>query len=139
MVGLCLLAILGAVVIRRLQHQKRRAESINCRSNLISIGLAARMWANEHGEAFPSGLRVMSNELNSPKILFCPGNKPFPPGRNNWAAFDDQQSSYVMVSINMTEGDTNTVFLRCRFHGHLLYGDGSVFDGRKRSGNKSDD
>jgi hypothetical protein len=139
MVGLCLFAIIAAVAIRELQHQKRRAESMSCRSNLISIGLAARMWASEHEEAFPGGLLVMSKELNSPKVLFCAGNKPFPPGRNGWAAFDDQQSSYIIVSTNMVEGDTNKIFLRCKFHGHLLYGDGSVFDGKKRSGNKSED
>lgn len=128
-----------AVLFYRLHHEKRRLEAINCRSNLISIGLAARMWASEHGGAFPGSLLVMSNELNSSKILFCAGSRPFPAGRNSWSAFNDQQSSYALASTNIVEGETNRIFLRCKFHGHLLYGDGSVFDGRKRSGNKSDD
>ena len=66
-----------------------------CLSNQKMIGLAFRMWANDHGEQFPmqlpdeeggtrqsawSGLptptfRMISNELYSPKLLFCPEDK----------------------------------------------------------------
>jgi len=137
--GVTLLALASVTYLAIARQGLLRAESKSCRSRLISIGLGARMWASEHGEAFPSGLLVMSNELNSPKILFCAGSKPFPAGWNSWSAFDDRQSSYALVSTNIVEGETNRVFLRCKFHGHLLYGDGSVFDGKKRSGNKSED
>jgi hypothetical protein len=69
---------------------------MTCVSNLKQVGLAFRMWANDHGEKFPmalstlgtnaSGLefrltgevwrqfQIISNELNSPKILACPSD-----------------------------------------------------------------
>jgi hypothetical protein len=36
------------------------------------IGLAARMWANDHKDIMPSDFLTMQNELNSPRILVCP-------------------------------------------------------------------
>jgi hypothetical protein len=71
-----------------------RASRINCVSNLKQVGLAFRMWSNDHNERFPwqapaaeggtlefAGLpyaalhfTVASNELNSPKILTCPSD-----------------------------------------------------------------
>ena len=68
-----------------------RASRVNCTSNLKQIGLAFRMWSNDHGDQFPwqtpaadggtkefAGLPIavihfiiISNELNSPKILTC--------------------------------------------------------------------
>jgi len=64
---------------------------IRCMSNLKQIGLAFRMWSNDHEERFPmtfstnkagsmefvsSGevfrhFQVLSNELNSPKVFAC--------------------------------------------------------------------
>ena len=74
-----------------------KASRINCVSNLKQIGLALRMWANEHGEKFPMTLsatnagggtldfsvngevwrhfQILSNELNTPKVLACPEDK----------------------------------------------------------------
>ena len=70
-----------------------KASTINCVSNLKQIGLAFRMWANDHGEKFPMALssfetnggtlefnltgevwrhfQIISNELNNPKVLAC--------------------------------------------------------------------
>lgn len=71
-----------------------RAPRISCISNIKQIGLAMRMWANDHGEKFPMALsatnvgggtleyamtgevwrhfQILSNELNNPKVLVCP-------------------------------------------------------------------
>ena len=68
-----------------------RAQRINCISNLKQIGLAMRMWSNDHGEKFPWSVSTneggtlefanttavfrhylaLSNELVSPKVLVC--------------------------------------------------------------------
>ncbi len=69
---------------------------ITCVSNIKQVGLAFRIWANDHGEKFPMALstqganagslefnltgevwrqfQVISNELNNPKILTCPSD-----------------------------------------------------------------
>ena len=71
---------------------KARSGRINCASNLKQIGLAFRIWSNDHAERFPwhvpardGGTKefttlpyaavhflVASNEFHSPKILTCP-------------------------------------------------------------------
>jgi len=73
---------------------RSRAPRINCVNNLKQIGLAFRTWPTENdtlpmrvsvtnggsmelmssGSVFPH-LRVMSNELSTPKILICPAEK----------------------------------------------------------------
>jgi prepilin-type processing-associated H-X9-DG protein len=72
-----------------------RASRINCVSNLKQVGLAFRMWSNDHGDRFPMAVsitqtgsleyiqtgevyrhfQVISNELYSPKILVCSDDK----------------------------------------------------------------
>jgi prepilin-type processing-associated H-X9-DG protein len=74
---------------------KCSASRINCVSNLKQVGLAFRMWSNDHGERFPMAVsitqtgsleyiqsgevyrhfQVISNELYSPKILVCAADK----------------------------------------------------------------
>jgi hypothetical protein len=83
-VGLLLPALAGS-------HKGAR---INCVSNLKQMGLAFRMWSNDHAEKFPMAVSTtgggsieyigagplhhflaISNELNRPKVLACPSDK----------------------------------------------------------------
>lgn len=66
-----------------------RAKAINCTSNLKQIGLAMRMFSNDHGDKFPwqvstndggtfellsdvlAHYSAVSNEMSSPKVLRC--------------------------------------------------------------------
>ena len=106
---------------------------------MISIGLAARMWANDHGEMFPTSLASMSNELNTTKVLFCSSDREHSrPLVSDWSTFEEGKCSYEIVTRGIKDGDGSKVFLRCRVHGHLCYGDGSVFDGVKRSSRKNE-
>jgi hypothetical protein len=110
---------------------KKRAESVGCGNHIVSIMCGARMWANDHNNRFPPNLLAMSNEVNSPVILHCPGDHARPRVRT-WVEFTDANTSYEVVSPGALETDTETVFLRCRVHGHLGYVDTTVFDGRQR-------
>jgi competence protein ComGC len=67
-------------------------QRINCVSNLKQIGIAYRLWEGDNNDKYPMAVsvtnggamelvatgnvaacfRVMSNELSTPKILFCP-------------------------------------------------------------------
>jgi prepilin-type processing-associated H-X9-DG protein len=70
------------------------AARINCVNNLKQVGLAAKIWEGDHGDILPGGISVtnggsmemvetgnvvqtflvMSNELSTAKILYCPAD-----------------------------------------------------------------
>ncbi|HTD67378.1 MAG TPA: type II secretion system protein [Candidatus Limnocylindria bacterium] len=100
LVVIAIIAILASLLLPALARAKARAQRISCTSNLKQVGLAFRLWSNDHGDKFPflvseaeggtigtlpgsttatlgSGgtavgiYRSMSNELVSPKVLAC--------------------------------------------------------------------
>lgn len=77
------------------QRHRGYSQQIGCLNNLKQVGLAYRMWGGDNGERFPAQVStkdggtlelvtngfafpdfvVMSNELGTPKIVFCPDDK----------------------------------------------------------------
>jgi hypothetical protein len=110
---------------------ERRADSIGCINQMVAIGMAARMWANDHQSQLPPDLLTMSNEVVSPKILFCPRDRSR--RTTDWAIFAADGGSYEVVTPALSTSDTNAIFLRCRVHGHVGFSDGTVFDGKRRA------
>jgi hypothetical protein len=73
----------------------------------------------------------MADMLGAPDIYICPGDHARKTARN-WAEFTTNTSSYEISATGIKVGDTNTVWLKCKLHGHLGYADMTVFDGKKR-------
>lgn len=85
------IGLLAVLLLPSLAKTNRRSDRSICVNNLKYVGLAARIWSNDHKERFPwmvstneGGTKefqaspevfrhfvVMSNELSSPKILCC--------------------------------------------------------------------
>jgi type II secretory pathway pseudopilin PulG len=88
------LAVLAVVFLPALLPPKRISSHISCVTNLKQIGLAFEMWAGDHNDKYPMEIsvanggtmelaatgdviatfQIMSNELSTPKILFCPAD-----------------------------------------------------------------
>jgi hypothetical protein len=123
-------AILAGVTLPALAQAKSKAQTIACVSNLKQMGLAARIYANDHDGVFPPDFLAMTNELVTPRILICPAD----PARSGntvqtWADFNPAQSSYEYLGADLKEstpGFEAKVLVRCRIHGNECLGDGSA-------------
>jgi len=133
--GLVMIPIMAAMLLPALAKGKGRAQTINCVSNLKQIGLAARIYANDHNDMYPPDFLTMSNELNTPKILVCPSDTSKTKVMD-WSQFSPSQNlSYEYLTPNAKEADilSQTAF-RCPIHNNIGLGDGSVqqMSGRRR-------
>jgi len=107
------------------QAAKQEAQSIACVNNLKQIGLAARLWANDHNDVFPPDFISMRDELNTPKILFCPGD-PAAIRVADWSQLNPSSISYRFLNPNGNEIDPTKLLTTCPIHGHIGLSDGSV-------------
>jgi hypothetical protein len=95
-VVIAVLLILALIILPALRdsHGISKAPRITCVNNLKQICLAYRIWEGDNGDKYPMGVSitnggsmeevatgnalttflVMSNELSTPKILFCPAD-----------------------------------------------------------------
>ncbi len=108
-----------------LENARARAESTACINNLKQIGLAARIWATDNNDVYPSGWLAMTNELSTPKILVCPSDKART-AANEWRQFSSANVSYEFLNPNGTETEPQVVLARCPIHNHACLSDGSV-------------
>jgi len=109
--------------IAALDQAKERALRIHCVNNLKQIGLAARMWALDNGDVYPTNFLCMSNELSTPKILVCPADTNRVSAQT-FSSFTDANCSYEFFSGSDKEPDQ--VLTRCPIHGSIGLCDGSV-------------
>ncbi|SRR5260221_2501980 len=127
LVAVIALASVGFVAAAR---SKKRAQSAMCAGMLFPLTFVAMEWATEHGDRYPTNLLYLSDQVAT-RWLICPCDSSRRPA-SDWSSFTPEHSSYELVSPGIAQSDTNSVFLRCRVHGHLSYTDSTVFDGTRR-------
>ena len=114
LVVIAVLAILAAMLLPALASAKKKAQRINCVNNLKQCGLSFRIWEGDNGDKMPMDVplakggtkefdtgadtfrhfQVMSNELNTPKILICPSDTRT--AAYNFAMLKNQNVSYFV-------------------------------------------
>lgn len=130
---ICVVTVVLAagVLLPMLARSGRKSSRIACPSNLKSVGLAFRMWSNDHGDKFPwevtsegtSGgskefaltgevwrhFQTISKELATPKILVCSADGQNRQKATDWQSFTNNSHLSYFVGLDADETKPQTI------------------------------
>jgi prepilin-type processing-associated H-X9-DG protein len=139
LVVMAVVLMLVALLLPAINHGPARAPRIQCVNNLKQMALACRVWEGDNMDRYPTAvpatnggsmdfitgpnafhhLQVMSNELSTPKVVFCPEESD----RSRFVAtnFDVFCNSNLSFFVGIDAAETNAAM--------ILYGDHNLTNG----------
>ncbi len=135
LVVIAIIAILAGLLLPSLARAKAEAKGTLCINNLKQVSLGLRMWSNDNAGKYPWNLdillggtldtpdwidhfRVCSNEIVTPKLLFCPMEK-LKTAALNWASIDGETNVSYFAGVTSEERNPQS----------LLTGDSNILGG----------
>ena len=133
LVVIAIIAILAALLLPALAMAKARASQAQCVSDVKQVGLGLRLWAHDNEDKFPwqqsvtnggtlnqqgvvddwtLNFLVASNELGTPKILYCPTDKN--EGKRmeeTWSFVDGNMNVSYFLGLDATETLPQSILL----------------------------
>ena len=124
---LATLGVLAALLLPRIAAGRAQSRRLDCISNLKELGLAARMWSNDHDKSFPWQVSTndrgvlefasagaadrlilpLSKKLNSAQILACPSDKLRRPAET-FGTFTSANLSYF-IGLDALDDDPSMI------------------------------
>jgi len=121
------LGVLAALLLPRIAAGTAQSRRLDCISNLKELGLAARMWSNDHDKSFPWQVSTndrgvlefasagaadrlilpLSKKLNSAQILACPSDKLRRPAET-FGTFTSTNLSYF-IGFDVLDDDPRMI------------------------------
>jgi prepilin-type N-terminal cleavage/methylation domain-containing protein/prepilin-type processing-associated H-X9-DG protein len=125
LVVIAIIAILAGMLLPALAKAKRKAQQVNCASNMKQIGMSWLMWAGDHRDRWPWEVAQsaggssrhsaawrhfipIQNELRNPKVLHCPADIEKSPPAKFWhdqdrdgLAHPDKRNNAVSYSVGL--------------------------------------
>jgi prepilin-type N-terminal cleavage/methylation domain-containing protein len=129
LVVIAIIAILAAMLLPALAAAKRKAQRISCVNNIKQVALSFRIWEGDNNDQYPmavytayttattgiSNYLVMTNELSTPKILFCPSDSlgTHSTAATSWSQVTSTGDQYVsyFLGLSATESYPQMILL----------------------------
>jgi prepilin-type N-terminal cleavage/methylation domain-containing protein len=150
LVVIAIIAILASLLLPALSKAKKKAQRVNCTSNMKQVGLAYNMWAQDseqgalpfrvpytdggtYNHPFASQLwcqfSIISNQLGSPKVLACPADRITQPA-TDWSGaasggytHNNFRNNATSLALGPDAGWTGSQFSMERAQQHILITD----------------
>lgn len=160
LVVIAIIAILAAMLLPALAAAKRKAQRINCVNNLKETYLGTKIWEGDNSDQYPmavstsmggakefvysyadtkpgtyspySVFQVMSNQLATPKILYCTAdNNPNAAAAGVAGTVLTHQGTYATNFNNVVFGDAYVSYFICgdateAYPGMIIFGDRNI-------------
>ena len=116
---------LARMTPEQIAQAKRQASFARCINNVKQIGLACRLYANDHGGVFPPDLVSLKKELVTPKVLFCTAASGVVPAVT-WEELDPKTISYQLLNPGGNDRNPQVPLSSCSVCGNYGLSDGSA-------------